>query len=352
MKSIESYADRVHFLIGYLHVASIVNGNMQLVLNKYGISLSVRDGLFLIRHQDKEQKVPAEKVTSIILNKAASITTDVMFEAIEREIEILLLSKTGQPVGRIWSNKYGSVSAIRKNQVRFAQSRAGVEWVKKMLINKLNNQTALLLTLGRPDGTGDDAIKRDIEKIEAYKEKIEAAGAEHIDEIAGSLRGWEGNCSRIYFTCISNNLPEQYRFTERSKHPAFDMFNAMLNYAYGILYSKIEGVLIQAGIDPYLGVMHRDEYNRPVLVYDVIENFRVWADYVVVNLFVQQVVFREFFEIDNGVFYLNEQGKRILIQSTNDYYEEPVSINGVQRSRNQHLLLFAQKLSTRLKSLK
>ena len=106
-----------------------------------------------------------------------------------------------------------------------------------------------------------------------------------------------------------------------------------------------------AGIDPYVGVMHRDEYNRPVLVFDAIENFRVWADFVVVNLCMQQIIFKEYFEIENNVYYLNSEGKRILIQSFNDYFDEVTGLKGVQRSRNQHLVIFAQKLATKIKSL-
>jgi CRISPR-associated protein Cas1 len=325
---------------------------MQLVLNKYGTSLSIEDGLFKVTSKDQEKKIPVEKVTSIILQRACKVTTDVLFDALDHEIEVLFFNKMGQPVGRIWSNKYGSISTIRKNQVKFSQSKAGAEWVKRLLTGKIENQIALLLTIGRPDGSTDNKIYKVIERLEGYAAKIKLAEGETIDEIAASLRGWEGNCSRIYFECVSNHLPDQYRFTERSKHPAFDMFNAMLNYAYGILYSKVEGVLIMAGIDPYLGVMHRDEYNRPVLVYDVIENFRIWADYIVVNLCIQQVMFKEFFDIENGVFYLNEHGKRILIQSANDFFEEIISMKGVSRSRNQHLLVFAQKLATKLKGIK
>ena len=324
---------------------------MQLVLNKYGISLSVKDGLFRVKHDDKEQKIPIEKVRSIILHRSAKITSDVFFEAIDHEIDILFFNKIGKPQGRIWSHKYGSISTIRKNQVKFAQGGAGAKWIKELITNKISNQVALLLTVGKPDGTGEREIRKAIEKLQGYLEKIKMLEIENIQEVAPKLRGWEGNCSRLYFRCISNNLPEQYRFEDRSQHPAFDMFNALLNYAYGILYSKIEGAMIMAGIDPYVGVMHRDEYNRPVLVFDAIENFRVWADFVVVNLCMQQIIFKEFFEIENGVYYLNSQGKRILIQSFNDYFDEVTGLKGVQRSRNQHLVIFAQKLATKIKSL-
>ena len=78
-------------------------------------------------------------------------------------------------------------------------------------------------------------------------------------------------------------IPAEMRFEARSQHPAKDIVNAMLNYGYGLLYNKIEGSLIKVGIDPYVGILHRDDYNRPVLAYDVIELYRVWVDYTQYN---------------------------------------------------------------------
>lgn len=115
---------------------------------------------------------------------------------------------------------------------------------------------------------------------------------------------------------------------------------------------------------PFVGVMHRDEYNRPVLVYDFIEPYRAWADYVVCHLLMQEVVFDEFFDRDAGqqtpgraapadrsLLWLNTAGKRILIQAMNDYLSEIVPLAGLSRSREQHLVLDAQRLATQLKKL-
>ena len=324
---------------------------MQLVLNKRGVGLSIEDGLFKIRAGEEVKRVPVSKVKSIILHKSASITTDAVLEAIENEIDVLFMDRKDSPKGRIWSHKYGSISTIRKNQVFFTQSSKGAEWIVKNMITKIDNQISLLLTLGKPDRSTDKEIQSVIDKLNKYIEKIKLLEYNDISDISGKLRGYEGSCSRIYFETISKHLPEQYHFNKRSQHPAFDMFNALLNYAYGMLYGKVETALIQAGIDPYLGVFHRNEYNRPVLVYDFIENFRVWADYVVINLCMQQVIFIEFFIVENQVHYLNQHGKRILIQSFNDYFEEVIKFKGVDRTRDQHILILAQKLATQLKSL-
>ncbi len=73
--------------------------------------------------------------------------------------------------------------------------------------------------------------------------------------------------------------------SRRSRSPAKDEFNCLLNYAYGVLYSLVERGCLLSGLDPCIGLMHTDNYNKPSLVYDLIELFRVHAERVVVNLF-------------------------------------------------------------------
>jgi len=107
--------------------------------------------------------------------------------------------------------------------------------------------------------------------------------------------------------------------------------------------------MIRAGIDPFLGLFHRDEYNRPVLVYDVIEIFRYWADITVIHLCMQQIIFPEFFDLENGGLFLNGDGKRILIQSFNDYLDEVVMLNNLERSRSTHIDLYMQETARMFK---
>jgi len=134
-------------------------------------------------------------------------------------------------------------------------------------------------------------------------------------------------------------MPVSYQFEIRDRQPAKDPFNALLNYSYGILYGKIEGALIKAGIDPYVGIFHRDDYNRPALVYDIIERYRAWMDYVVVQLCMAEAIPEEAFELRNidSALLLGPLAKRILIQSVNDYLGEIIQLNGKPLSRISHI---------------
>ena len=222
----------------------------------------------------------------------------------------------------------------------------------KRLKSKSENQQALLLMIsaGNCDQSLKDETARSIRRLEDYRTKIGSVSGNVVSDVASTLRGWEGVSSKIYFSTYNLFIPERFRFEKRSQHPAVDVANALLNYGYGVMYGKVEGALIKSGIDPYVGVMHRDDYNRPVLVYDVIELYRVWIDYVVFQLLSQDIITDEHYSVrEDGSYWLEALGRRILIQSINDYLDEVVDLEAMSRSRLTQISLYAQRLAQKFK---
>lgn len=324
---------------------------MDLVINTYGVSLNRENDSFVISSAGgNRQKIPANGIKSIQISRGTQITSDAIMLAIDQEIEVLFIDKTGSPVGRVWSPRYGSISTIRKGQINFTFSPDAVAWIKEIVTRKIENQQALILSLGVNTPEADKLVERTLRRMEDYRKKIQLLAGEIIPDVAASLRGWEGQASRIYFDTLNAFIPEQFRFQTRSQRPALDIANAMLNYGYGILYGKIEGALIKVGIDPYVGVLHRDDYNRPVLVYDIIELYRVWVDYVVYSILAQNIVTDDFYSVKpDGSYWLEPLGRRIVIQSLNDYLEELVPYRDSKRTRSQQIFLYVQGLAQKLK---
>jgi len=325
---------------------------MDLVLNTFGTCLTKDNDCFMVMHKDGKQRIPPADLRSIYISRGAQISSDAVLLAIENEIEVLFMDNSGEPSGRIWSNRYGSVSTIRKGQLEFSQSEKAVKWITGIIAAKIENQQALLWTFTASQPEMKDAMQKTSVRLEEYYRKVKELKGDNVADIAPQLRGWEGIVSKIYFEQMNAFLPERYRFAERSQHPAMDVVNAMLNYGYGMLYGKIEGSLIRAGIDPYIGIFHRDEYRRPVLVYDVIEKYRIWVDYVVWMLARQNIIGEEYFSVkSDGSHWLEGLGRRIVIQSLNDYLSEVISIGGVERSRLTHIDLFTQNLAQKFKNI-
>jgi len=206
---------------------------MELVLNTYGTALIKENSNLVVLHKDGKQIVPLDKLKTILISKGARLSSDAALLAIENEIEILFVDNIGNPQGRLWSVKYGSVSTIRRKQLNFTFTQFAVEWIKDIIAQKLDNQVALLLSLTPVDCPFQTQIDKVINRINDYKSKLKSLNAIVISDIAPTLRGWEGAASRGYFGIINMMLPEEFKFENRSQHPATDIFNCLMNYGYG-----------------------------------------------------------------------------------------------------------------------
>jgi len=299
---------------------------MQLHLNTYGAYLHVKDQLFEVKmtNEGKPEKhhVAAHKVKSIWMAKGTALSTDAVHLAIKNNIDIVFLEYDGFPIGRVWHTKLGSTTLIRKKQLEASLDRRSLTYTSAWLGRKLFNQSNLLLSLKKHRPQHSEYLTRQAERVEVFKLKIAEAEGEHIKDAADKIRAWEGNSGRVYFETLSYVLPKHHQFSGRSFRPAGDPFNAFLNYAYGMLYSKVEKSLILAGLDPFVGFLHRDDYNYKSLVYDFIEPYRVFAEKVVFNLFSGRKVRQDHYDEITGGVRLNKSGKVLLIEAFNKYFEE------------------------------
>lgn len=326
---------------------------MQLVINTYGTYVHVKDDLFevsLTKDGEKQKHhFASQKVTSILMSKGAALSTDAIILAIKNNIDIIVFEHDGVPVGRFWHSRPGSTSKIRKQQLEASLNETGVYWVKKWLMSKLDNQIELLKRLKSHRPSSTDLIQEKIGMISSIKIKMNEMRGVKIDEIDSTLRGLEGTSGRIYFNTLSSLLTERYRFQGRSFRPATDPFNAFLNYAYGVLYSRVEKVLIIAGLDPYVGFMHRDDYNMKSMVFDFIEPYRIHAEEVVFKLFsAKKVNDGHTDKIANG-YTLNSEGKNILMQSFMQFLDEDkIRYNGRNQTRFNAMQMDAHQFANQL----
>jgi CRISPR-associated protein Cas1 len=151
-----------------------------------------------------------------------------------------------------------------------------------------------------------------------------AALAGTLDEQRQTVMGLEGSAGRAYFGVLGQLVPEAYRFTTRSRQPAHDEFNAMLNYAYGVLYSLVEKACIIAGLDPFVGFLHTDNYAKKSLVFDLMEPVRILGDRATLLLFTGRRVQKDFFEPVPGGIALSKAGRAFFIESFNERLDKPV----------------------------
>jgi len=327
---------------------------MYLYINTYGTYVHIKDEIFEFRVPSEsgqyiKKHIAPQKITSIVLGKGAAISSDAIVLAVKHQIDIVIIDTMGQPLGRFWHSRIGSTTKIRKEQLAVTFSQKGTEYIKRWLSAKLKNQYDFLQRLKKHREASADFIGQQAGKIKDLRAKLQKVEPAVIDKVAGTFRGLEGTAGRIYFDTLSSLLAKQYRFNGRSMRPAKDQFNAFLNYSYGILYSRVEKALMIAGLDPYVGIMHRDDYNKKSMVFDFIEPYRPWCDEVVFKLFSAKKINNSHTDVITGGMVLNKPGKELLLAAFTDFIDEKkINYKGKRRTRNDILMLeavaFAQEL--------
>lgn len=300
----------------------------EITVNTYGAYLHVKDNMFQVRIKDAEAPNgvrtvdrAAQKVRTIIMSEGTMLSSAAVKLALIHNIDIVFVENDGFPIGRVWHSKLGSTTKIRKRQLEISLNTEGVRWVKSWITQKVENQMDFIKDLKKHRAQHADFLNDKIQKLQALIVSIQALDGQSVSEIADILRGLEGTAGRLFFETLSYVLPKEHQFAGRSSRPAKDAFNAFLNYAYGFLYRRTEKALMMAGIDPYVGFMHRDDYNQKSMVFDFIEPYRAWADEAIFKLFSAKKVNKTHLEeLANGIG-LSKEGKALIAEHFTNFLD-------------------------------
>jgi len=299
---------------------------LYLTIDSYGAYVHVKDGMFEIIIRNGQQEIKKlfspSKITTISLNQGAAISGGAAELALMNNIDIIFLDRFNDPVGRVWFPGLGSTTKIRKAQLYASVNGEGLRMAAVWLKAKAEGRIDFITRLKKHRPEKKKPIDEAVTAINEGIAKLANFDAGSTDDPAALLRGIEGSQGRVYFSLLGELIPADFRFEGRSFRPAKDHFNSFLNYSYGVLYGKIEKALVTAGIDPYLGFLHRDDYNMLSMVYDFVEPFRVYCEEAVFKLFSQKKVsLKHADKVLEGV-QLNKEGKALLIEELTKVFSE------------------------------
>jgi CRISPR-associated protein Cas1 len=325
---------------------------MQLVLDTHGLVVKVRNRRFHItlRRNPKapekttleQRMISPDKISSIAVTADCLMSTAALRLAIEHEIPVYLFNESGDIAGKLWSPHFVGLASLRRAQALWHESNASQIWVKYLIGLKMARQAAGIATIA--DGAGQ---LRSIGTQLAEK----SDESETFEQIRSKLLLLEAHAARVYWPGLSALCPEEWRFEARSRRPAKDPFNAALNYLYGMLYNVVEGAVFAAGLDPYMGMLHAEEYDRPALAFDLIEPFRPWADALLLELCHSGRMDIRDFEPRDGGWWAGKKARSVLIPAFNDFIlsertEDPIG----SRTVKNHIHALAAELARHIKT--
>ena len=144
------------------------------------------------------------------------------------------------------------------------------------------------------------------------------------------MRGIEGTAARTYwevFPLMLRVSRADFWLRERTRRPARDAINALLNFVYTILANDCASAAQSVGLDPQVGFLHALRPGRASLALDLMEELRpATADRAVLTLINrQQLTPRDFVHHEGHAVTLTEDARRTVLAHLSDRRKEEVT---------------------------
>ena len=303
---------------------------MRLIIDGFGKSVTKRDNQIVIRENGEELDYFLPKdLKQIIINGKGAITFDAIELLSDNDVDLIAIDWKGNIKYRLSSVEHNNVE-IRKQQYYALNDNRSGYLAKKFIESKIKNQKATLTTLAKSKNQKNFLINQR-DKLDNLLKALDNIQIKPSKKIRSDIFGIEGIASYEYWLGFRHIISEEYDFLKRSGRGAPDPVNAMLNYSYAILASEVLKSLHTSGLDPYAGFLHSDRYARKSLVFDLMEEFRQQiVDKSVLKLVNRNQIEKDDFELRQGMMYIHESCRKLLIKTILDKLNNDITFNGIK----------------------
>lgn len=248
------------------------------LVDQYGAFLGVKQGRFVLKvgKDTKWELSPVELDSIIIVTEGVSLSAAALSLASRFGVDLVFM-RGDKPIARLIPYKYGTLMRNWALQLKLHESGGSLSLARCFLEGKLHNQRMVLLEYCRRlRGSGKDVgfLERKLDEVTSRLSELERAdGVEALLSI-------EAHAAKSYWEAVARILPEDlgfdHRYTRSNPPPEGepDPFNLALNVGYALLRKEVWRAVFLAGLNPYLGFLHKPRGSRPALVLDLMEEFR------------------------------------------------------------------------------
>lgn len=235
--------------------------------------------LILRKQRQNIHEHPFAKIRQIsVASAGVSLSSDVIRSCSQRKVPLAFVNAQGAAYAVLHMPVFprGDLSVL---QSRMHESPKALGLAGRILEAKSRNQMNVVKFYARhrsridplfADRVSDAlaAMTADVNQIRHFQ-----AGDDY-EKDRTALFTAEARISGHYWEIVKILLPGELAFEKRVKKGAADVVNNMLNYGYGILYQRVWQAAVTVGFNPNIGFLHAFQKGKPVLIYDLVEEFR------------------------------------------------------------------------------
>ncbi|MCS6913776.1 MAG: type I-MYXAN CRISPR-associated endonuclease Cas1 [Myxococcales bacterium] len=270
------------------------------------------DQLAVRPREGGETLYPIRRVGAVVIHGYAQISTQALRLCCDHDVMVQWMTPTGQVMGSLVAGGDSPQRHLRQFRA-LEDGQVRLHLARLLVASKIDAQLHFLLR-GSRGASRSEEMKRAVEGVrQAARQVPEAADVEQ-------LLGLEGSAAAAYFEGLAlllrPDLDERLRFARRSRRPAADRVNTLLNYGYGMLYRECLAAIQAVGLHPGVGFYHRPRSSALPLALDLMELFRV----PLVDMAVVAALNRDTFDADadfeerGGQVWLTDDGRQKAIE--------------------------------------
>lgn len=272
----------------------------ELLIAKPGLALGRNKGGIVVREKGAiVHDVPIALLKGItVVAPGIGISSSALQCCAEHGVSIDFFGSDGKPYAKLFSFKAPSFS-LSQAQVQAITNGRGAKLARAFVRGKIQNQINLVKYFQKYRKEREpgypETIGKELHSMENLLLGLRDLQEKPLEELRGLLLSIEGRAASSYWQCVSCLFSDNMEFPGRIRQGATDLVNSLLNYGYGILYSKVWQAVLRAGLNPNISYIHVPRENDPTLVFDMVEEFRPQA-------------------VDRHVFSLVSKGKELTME--------------------------------------
>ncbi|MDX9802070.1 MAG: type II CRISPR-associated endonuclease Cas1 [Spirochaetia bacterium] len=226
-----------------------------------GRHLCVERGFMLVKeHGELLGKVPLDDISAVITNSyGVTFSNNIIMALADRNIPMICCGKNHVPSAVVWS-LYGNYRQAACTDAQAEAPKALNKRLWQMIIkNKILMQARVLTFAGK----NSDHLRQ----LSSYVK-------------SGDTENHEARAAKYYWNSLFGDDFRRDRDQEG--------INSMLNYGYTVLRSLMARAVMGAGLNPALGIHHRNKLNPMRLVDDLMEPFRPMVDMLIYHILMEE----------------------------------------------------------------
>lgn len=262
-----------------------------LLVSGFGTSIHVDKRRLVIHNRLEDKKLEfyphqIDHDSIIVDGHTGNITFDAIRWLMKHDINLTILNWNGNLLGITLPRE------PKNGRLRVAQYRTLLDSKKRFAIaseivkEKITHTQNMLTELAR---YYSEVNMHDVHRTFNAEKVNLANGLQSIN----ILLNYEGRIATFYWSIMAKifyKLQPDFHFVKRGSNSyswnmnASDEINALLNYGYAVLESKIRKDINAVGLDPAIGFLHELAQSKTPLVYDLQELCRWLVDLSVLQL--------------------------------------------------------------------